>query len=100
MLSTESGLLFVDLETCCRGPVEFDLAHVPEAVSDRYPDADRELLPECRALVLAMVAAWRWDRATSSPTADERQALLDALRDGPPWRPLDAIMGQPDGDGA
>ena len=29
MVSTwELGPLFIDLETCCRGPVEFDLAHV------------------------------------------------------------------------
>jgi len=60
VLSTKSGLLFIDLETCCRGPVEFDLAHVPEDVSDRYADADQELLRQCRILVLAMVAAWRW----------------------------------------
>ena len=33
VLSTKNGLLFIDLETCCRGPVEFDLAHVPEEVS-------------------------------------------------------------------
>ena len=36
VLSTTSGLLFIDFETCCRGPVEFDLAHVPEDVSERY----------------------------------------------------------------
>ena len=39
VLSTRNGPLFVDLETCCRGPVEFDLAHVPEdgqrALSER-----------------------------------------------------------------
>ncbi len=29
VLGTENGLRFIDLETCCRGPVEFDLAHVP-----------------------------------------------------------------------
>jgi aminoglycoside phosphotransferase (APT) family kinase protein len=61
VLSTKSGLLFIDFETCCRGPVEFDLAHVPEDVSERYADADQDLLSQCRALVLAMVAAWRWD---------------------------------------
>lgn len=61
LLNTESGPLFIDLETCCRGPVEFDLAHVPEDVSDCYSNADQELLRECRLLVLAMVAAWRWD---------------------------------------
>src|SRR5881396_152506 len=60
VLNTKNGLRFIDLETCCRGPVEFDLAHVPEEVSERYPGADRELLGECRMLVLAMVAAWRW----------------------------------------
>jgi hypothetical protein len=49
-----NGLLFVDFETCCRGPVEFDLAHGPEEVSDHYPGADRDLLRECRILTLAM----------------------------------------------
>src|SRR5882757_1663005 len=33
VLTTKNGLLFIDLETCCRGPVEFDLAHAPEEVS-------------------------------------------------------------------
>ena len=30
VLTTNNGLLFIDLETCCREPVEFDLAHAPE----------------------------------------------------------------------
>ena len=67
VLSTKNGPLFIDLETCCRGPVEFDLAHVPEEVSERYPDVDQDLLRECRILVLAMVAAWRWDRGDQLP---------------------------------
>ena len=29
VLATQHGPLFIDLETCCRGPVEFDLAHAP-----------------------------------------------------------------------
>src|SRR5690242_706540 len=37
LLGTKGGLRFIDLETGCRGPVEFDLAHVPEAVSEHYP---------------------------------------------------------------
>jgi Ser/Thr protein kinase RdoA (MazF antagonist) len=36
VLTTKNGLLFIDLETCCRGPVEFDLAHAPEAVGEHY----------------------------------------------------------------
>ncbi|GHE99253.1 hypothetical protein GCM10014715_64340 [Streptomyces spiralis] len=32
LLNTRRGPLFVDLATCCRGPIEFDLAHAPEEV--------------------------------------------------------------------
>jgi Phosphotransferase enzyme family len=67
LLETKNGLLFTDMETCCRGPVEFDVAHVPEEVRTRYPEADQDLLRECRLLMLAMVAAWRWDRADQLP---------------------------------
>jgi thiamine kinase-like enzyme len=67
VLSTKNGLLFIDLETCCRGPVEFDLAHAPEEVSERYPGVDHDLLRECRILVLAMVTTWRWDRDDQFP---------------------------------
>ncbi len=52
VLSTKSGLLFIDFETCCRGPVGFDLAHVPEDVSERYADVDQDLLSQCRPLSL------------------------------------------------
>jgi hypothetical protein len=62
VLTTKNGLLFIDLETCCRGPVEFDLAHAPEEVSEHYPDVNQDLLRECRILVLAMITTWRWDR--------------------------------------
>jgi hypothetical protein len=67
LLKTKYGLLYTDLETCCRGPVEFDVAHVPEEVSTHYPAADQVLLCQCRILMLAMVAAWRWDRDDQFP---------------------------------
>jgi hypothetical protein len=98
VLRTKDGLLFIDLETCCRGPVEFDLAHVPEEVSERYPDADQELLRECRILVLAMVAAWRWDPGDQFPDGQRAaRKLLSALREGPPWPALDVVMRRPGG---
>ena len=67
VLTTNDGPLFIDLETCCRGPVEFDLAHAPEEVGEHYPGVDRDLLRECRILVLAMVTTWRWDRDDQLP---------------------------------
>jgi thiamine kinase-like enzyme len=67
VLTTKNGLLFIDLETCCRGPVEFDLAHAPEEVSEHYPGVNQGLLRECRILVLAMITTWRWDRDDQFP---------------------------------
>lgn len=77
LLRTKNGLLFIDFETCCRGPVEFDIAHVPEEVSEHYPDADQELLRLCRVLMLAVVATWRWDRDDQHPNG--RQAADEFL---------------------
>lgn len=54
LIRTEKGPLFVDLETFCRGPIEFDVAHAPEEVGHVYPAADRVLLRECRVLTLAV----------------------------------------------
>lgn len=97
LLNTSYGPLFIDLETCCRGPVEFDLAHVPEEVSESYAKADQELIRECRRLVLAMVAAWRCDPDDHFPNGERaRRALLSALRAGPPWHALDFVMNQAD----
>jgi hypothetical protein len=59
VLNTKLGPLFIDLDTCCRGPVEFDLAHVPAVVSEQYPDADPALLRDCRG------SSWRWWASTA-----------------------------------
>ncbi|GAA2148485.1 phosphotransferase enzyme family protein [Glycomyces algeriensis] len=76
LLATAEGPLFIDFETCCRGPVEFDIAHAPESLEEHYPGADRELVRQCRILKLAMVVTWRWDR-------DDR--LPDGRRRGEEW---------------
>jgi hypothetical protein len=67
VLSTKNGLLFIDLETCCRGPVEFDLAHAPADVSEHYRGVNHDVLRECRILVLAMITTWRWERDDQLP---------------------------------
>jgi hypothetical protein len=89
VLTTKNGLLlFIDLETCCRGPVEFDLAHAPEEVGGRYPGVNQDLLRECRILVLAMITTWRWDRDDQLPNGrrlaaewlSQIRATLERLR--------------------
>jgi hypothetical protein len=67
VLATTRGLLFIDFETCCRGPVEFDLAHAPEEVSEHYPGVNQDVLSACRILVLAMITTWRWDPGDQLP---------------------------------
>ena len=53
--------------------VEFDLAYVPEEVSELYRSTDQQLLRECRVLMLAMVAAWRWDRNDQFPNGHKQR---------------------------
>jgi hypothetical protein len=92
VLNARPGPVFIDFETCCRGPVEFDIAHVPDEVAIRYPDLDRALLSECRRLVFAMVAAWRWDVRDEFPNGRRHgEAIVALLRAGPPWPPLGAL---------
>ena len=89
VLTTKHGLRFIDFETCCRGPVEFDLANAPEAVSVHYPGVHQDLLRECRLRMLAMITTWRWDRHDRFPNGRQLGPewlgqLLAALgREGP-----------------
>jgi Ser/Thr protein kinase RdoA (MazF antagonist) len=81
LLRTKHGLLFADLETACRGPVEFDIAHAPEAVSTHYPHADQQLVQQCRVLMLAMIVTWRWHRDDDLPNGRRLgQTWLNELR--------------------
>jgi hypothetical protein len=81
LLRTRKGPLFVDLETCCRGPVEFDIAHAPEEAAEHYPGADQDLIGQCRILMWALVATWRWQDDDQFPgRAYWRTESLSQLR--------------------
>jgi hypothetical protein len=76
---------FVDLETCCRGPIEFDIAHAtinasapPSEVAAHYNGADQSLVHDCWLLMLAMVSAWRCDPGDELP--DGRAMAMDWIR--------------------
>ena len=93
VLGTKNGPLFIDLETCCRGPVEFDLAHLPKEVVEHYSSVDQDLLGECRGLVVAMVTAWRWDEGDQFPNGRRlARELVSTLRKGAPWPALEVVM--------
>jgi hypothetical protein len=96
LLRTRRGLLFVDLETCCRGPVEFDIAHgllpsedgrvlAAKEVCEHYPAANEDVVDQCRILIWAMITTWRWQRGDQLPNGsywriegvNQLQAALD-----------------------
>jgi hypothetical protein len=92
VLDTENGVLFIDWDTPCQGPVEYDLAYVPAEVAALYPGADQELVQDCRGFVLARVALCRCEPDDQLPNREhELEANLRALRLGPPWPTLDAL---------
>jgi hypothetical protein len=78
VLRTRRGLLFIDLETCCRGPVEFDIAHgllpsengqmlAAKTVSEHYRGVSQDAIAQCRILIWAMITTWRWRRDDGLP---------------------------------
>jgi hypothetical protein len=81
LLVTGKGLLFIDLGTCVRGPVEFDIAHgllpsedgrvlAAEEVLDHYPGANPDLIEQCRILIWAMITTYRWTWWDQLPNRD------------------------------
>jgi Phosphotransferase enzyme family len=64
ILSAQGSPRFIDFETVCRGPIEWDLAHLEPAVAEAYPGTiDSQLLARCTLVVSAKTAAWCWDQA-------------------------------------
>jgi Ser/Thr protein kinase RdoA (MazF antagonist) len=59
---------FIDFETVCLGPLEWDLAHLEDDVARHYPNAlDSDTLRRCRTLVSATTAVWCWEQAAQNP---------------------------------
>jgi hypothetical protein len=81
LLSTPDGPRWIDLDTVCRGPLEWDLAHLGAEAAEVFPEADADLLPTMRKLVSAEVAIWCWHTYGRAPEVDEAaNHHLEALR--------------------
>jgi hypothetical protein len=59
VLATPAGLRWIDFETCCRGPLEADLAYLGEA-GTRRAGVDPELLALAGLMLRISVAAICW----------------------------------------
>jgi Ser/Thr protein kinase RdoA (MazF antagonist) len=57
-LATAAGLRWIDFESCCVGPLEWDLAFLPPDALTAFPEVDLELFALLRLLNSARVATW------------------------------------------
>jgi hypothetical protein len=55
---TSDGPLLIDFEASCTGPLEWDLAYLPDEACEAFPDRDDALIERLRAVVSYCVAAW------------------------------------------
>ncbi len=81
VLVSGSDVVFIDFETVCLGPVEWDLAHQTEAVAAVYPGhVDDELLAACRVAASVKTAAFCWADAHRGDLREHAQHHTDLLR--------------------
>lgn len=81
LLRTSEGPRWIDLDTVCRGPLEWDLAHLPAEAAAVFPEADPASLELARDLVSAEVAVWCWHSYGRAPEVDEAAHFhLDRVR--------------------
>jgi thiamine kinase-like enzyme len=63
VLVTPAGLRWIDFEGACTGPLEWDIAFLPERAIEVFPEVDAEVVNLLRTLNSARVATWcfaRW----------------------------------------
>jgi Ser/Thr protein kinase RdoA (MazF antagonist) len=77
---TAHGVRWIDFESCCVGPLEWDLAFQSADVSATCTDVDGDLLRCLRRLNSARVATWCWGTARFSEMRRHGEFHLRALR--------------------
>jgi aminoglycoside phosphotransferase (APT) family kinase protein len=71
LLRTRERACWIDFDTVCRGPAEWDVAHLPPMAARHFPEIDEELLEHMRGLVSAEVAVWCWHAYGRAREVDE-----------------------------
>jgi hypothetical protein len=80
LLLTPAGPRWIDLEAVCSGPLEWDLAFLPEPAVEAFPEVDVHLLQLLRALNSARVATWCWSRPQFPELRWHAEFHLDRVR--------------------
>ena len=82
VLVVEGAPLFIDFETACRGPVEWDLAHVgPKAATAYRAGFDPHLRDLCQALTSIKTATWCWAKVEHPALRWHAKHHLDVVRE-------------------
>lgn len=82
-IQTSRGPRWIDFESCCFGPLEWDLAFQPPDVVRLFPEADPGLLALLRTLNSVRVATWCWGSAHHPEMRRHGAQHLALLRSGP-----------------
>src|SRR5881397_484305 len=83
-LATDHGLLLLDFETACMGPIEWDLAALEDEAVDMFARVDRELIALLRRMRSVCVAAKCWVDPNRAPEVFEAARVhLRMLRGEP-----------------
>ncbi|MBO6558792.1 MAG: aminoglycoside phosphotransferase family protein [Pseudomonadales bacterium] len=81
ILNVQATPKFVDWESACLGPVEWDLAYMTQDVVEAYPARiSDQLISICRGLVSIAVATWCWRDVEVGDLRDHAEYHLNSLR--------------------
>lgn len=83
-LQTSHGLVLLDFETACQGPLEWDLAALEDRAVNRFPNVDAESILLLRRVRSACVAAKCWAEPDRAPDVYEAAHVHLKLLRGQP----------------
>jgi len=82
LLLVDGAPRFIDFETTCIGPVEWDLAHTsPDTVRNYSGPVDTQLIEICRDMVGVATAAWCWADVNRGDLRDHAETHLAHLKE-------------------
>jgi hypothetical protein len=82
VLLAEGEPRFIDFETVCRGPVEWDLAHLdPEVERDYGEPLNNRLARACRGMASVKTATWCWAEINRGDLRDHAELHLARIRE-------------------